>query len=272
MTASTITDDRRVAVSSSPRFAGLGALVRKDVTEWGRGRRGWVVFTVTTLFMVLSAANAWIITQLAAVLPADAAPEELPTSMAAIDNLLAAVGPQIFVFAAIFAVASLIVRERESGTLAWVASKPVSRSSIWVAKWISASGMLVLSAVLAPFLVTVAAVIAMYGMPDLTPVALLTVGASAAVMFYAALGLAAGTILPGQPAIVAVGFAVYAVVPAVLGLLPVNIAPFLPTSILAWTAAVAGGQDAGWVTPVAWAVGTALLAGFAVQRMRRMEL
>jgi ABC-2 type transport system permease protein len=272
MTASTITEDRPRAAVASPRFAGLGSLVRKDITEWRRGKRAWIVFTITALFMVLSAANAWIVTRIAEGLPADVDPPDLPASMAPLDNLLAAVGTQIFVLAAIFAVASLIIRERESGTLAWVASKPVSRSSIWAAKWLSASGILIVSAVIAPFALTVVAVAALYGMPELMPVVLMAIGASAAVVFYAALGLAAGVVLPGQPAVVAVGFMAYALVPALLGLFPIDLAPFLPTSILAWTAGLAGGQAVGWVTPVAWAVGTGLLVAVAIRQMRRAEL
>ena len=85
-------------------------------------------------------------------------------------------------------------------------------------------------------------------------------------------GLAAGVVLPGQPAVVAVGFMAYALVPALLGLFPVDLAPFLPTSILAWTAGLAGGQAVGWVTPVAWAVGTGLLVVVAIRQMRRAEL
>jgi ABC-type transport system involved in multi-copper enzyme maturation permease subunit len=192
--------------------------------------------------------------------------------MAPLDNLLTAVATQIFVLAAIFAVASLILRERESGTLSWVASKPVSRASIWTAKFISASAMLVLAAVVAPLAATLAIVVVLYGVPDLAPVALMGVGASAAVVFYAALGLAAGTVMPGQPAIVAVGFAVYALVPALSGLVPVDVEPLLPTSILGWTVGLAAGQDVGLTTPVAWIVGTALLAGLGIRQLRRLEL
>jgi hypothetical protein len=83
-----------------------------------------------------------------------------------LDNLLAAVSSQIFVVAAIFAVASLLVRERESGTLAWVASKPVSRTSIWLAKWVSASGILAVVAVIVPLALTVVAITGLYGTPD----------------------------------------------------------------------------------------------------------
>ena len=38
---------------------------------------------------------------------------------------------QLLNSAAIFAVGSLVVAERQAGTLAWVASKPVSRSAAW---------------------------------------------------------------------------------------------------------------------------------------------
>lgn len=272
MTASTIATDRAAVAPSYGRFAGLGALVRKDTTEWLRGKRAWIVFVVTTLFMVLTAANAWINQFMIENLPADVDPPDAPISMAPLDNLVGAIGSQIFILAAIFAVASLIVRERESGTLAWVASKPVSRSSIWLAKWISSSAILAVAAVFAPIAVTAGAVVVMYGAPDVAPVVIVALGAAAVVAFYAALGLAAGTVMPGQPAIAATGFGVFALLPVVASLIPLPIGPYLPTSILQWSFATAGGLDAGWVTPLAWAVGTAALVGFAVRRMGRMEL
>ncbi len=272
MTAQTI-GDRPVAVAPSfGRFAGLAALVRKDVTEWRRGRRAPIVFAIVTAFAVLTAANSWIVSTIAASLPPDVAPPELPASMAPLDNLLAAVGSQIFVLAAIFAVASLLVRERESGTLAWVASKPVSRGSIWLAKWISAGAILAVAAVIAPIAVTALAVVPLYGVFDPVPVLVVTGGAVASVVFYAALGLAAGTVVPGQPAIVAVGFGVFALAPMLAGLIPLPIEPFLPTSILGWSAAVATGADVPWFTPIAWAAWTGLLVVFALRRIERIEL
>ena len=46
MTAQTIPRRRRGARPADRRLAGLGALLRKDATEWIRGRRAWVVFVV----------------------------------------------------------------------------------------------------------------------------------------------------------------------------------------------------------------------------------
>ena len=139
MTAQTITGAAVAPRSADRRLAGLGALLRKDVTEWVRGRRAWVIAIVTTLFMVLTAANGWITNQIAANVPDGVEAPEVG-SLVPLDNLFAAVGAQVWVLAAIFAVGSLIVAERQSGTLSWVASKPVSRSAIWVSKWLSVDG------------------------------------------------------------------------------------------------------------------------------------
>ena len=267
-----ITNDRPSTVPTFGMLSGLGVLVRKDIAEWVRGRRAVVVFIASTLVMVLAAANAWIVVTLSAALPPDMEAPQQPESLAPLDNLVAATGTQIFILAAIFAVASLLAREKETGTLAWVASKPVSREAIWLSKLISATAVLAVSAVIVPLAVTVAAVIAMYGMFDLAPVGLVTLGAVAIVAFYAAVGLAAATVVPGQPAVAAIGFVVFLVVPLVAGLMPIPIAQYLPTSILEWSMAASMGAPVPFATPVTWAVTVGLLAAFAISRMRRLEL
>jgi ABC-2 type transport system permease protein len=256
--------------ATAGRFTGLRALLRKDATEWVRGRRAWIVLIVTTLFMVLTAANGWISSTIAAGLPEGATVGEFTLDPAS--NLLAAVGAQVFVLAAIFAVASLIVGERQVGTLAWVASKPVSRNAIWASKWISASAILTVTAAIVPLVATGAVVVALYGVPPVALVVGLAIGMAAMIAFLAALGLAAGTVMPGQAAITAVGFGVFALVPTVASLLPFDAAPFLPTSILTWAAGLATGAPVGLVTPVAWLVVTGGLAAFGLRRMSRMEL
>ena len=62
MTASIIVG-ADVAPVSSPfgRFAGFRALLRKDVSDWIRGKRAWVVLAISAPFMILSAANSWIV-------------------------------------------------------------------------------------------------------------------------------------------------------------------------------------------------------------------
>jgi ABC-2 type transport system permease protein len=271
MTASII-DARPIVAHRSARLAGLTALVRKDATEWIRGRRAWVVLVTSAVFMVFTAANGWIVARIAEADPNYVPGDYAPTSLVPLDNLLAAVSSQIFVVAAIFAVASLLVRERESGTLAWVASKPVSRTSIWLAKWVSASGILAVVAVIVPLALTVVAITALYGAPDAGAVVALAVGATAMVGFFAAFGLAVGTVLPGQPAVAAAGFGLFALAPIVGALLPGPVVEVLPTSILGWSLGTAMGAPMGVLAPAGWAIGTAALAVIGIRRMGRIEL
>jgi ABC-2 type transport system permease protein len=269
-----IVADARGAASPSVsgRFLGLRPLLRKDSIEWMRGRRAWIIAGVTTVFMVLTAANGAITTYIRTNFPEPGMDGIPMPSLDPMLNLLSAPASQVFLIAAVFAVASLIVHERDTGTLAWVASKPVSRGSIWMSKWISSSIILAIAAAMIPFAITVGMVMALYGAVSVPAVAVVAVGMVAAVIFYAAVGLAAGSVLPSAPAIVAVGLGVLFLVPILTGLAPFDVAPYLPTSIFGWAVGLAGGQDVGVVTPIAWAIGTALVIAFAIWRMERIEL
>ena len=254
------------------RLAGLGALLRKDITEWMRGRRGWVVVLVSIAFMTLTAANSWIVSRLATLVPSDAGEALAVVGLDPLQNLLAAVGAQVFVLATILAVGSLVVAERQAGTLAWVASKPVSRRSIWLSKWISATGMIALTAVAIPLALTVALVVALYGPVDPVVVAALAIGMVAIVTFFAAVGILAGTVLTSQVGVVGVGFGVFALLPIVGALLPAEAAAILPTSMLTWAAGIASGMPATWTTPVAFAVTVAVIVAVGLRRIDRIEL
>lgn len=270
MTASISFNSIARDAADTGRLTGLRSLLRKDVTEWVRGRRAWIVAIVTTAFMALSAANGWIIAQVAPSLPPGGEP---PTfSLSPTDNLLAAISSQIFVLAAILAVVSLIATERQAGTLAWTASKPISRTAIWLSKWLSASGMLILVAGLLPLAAATVVVVVLYGAPPFALVAGGLLGMAGTMAFFAALGLAAGTVMPGQAAVAATGFGVFALVPALSGLIPVPVGPFLPTSILSWSLELAAGMEPGLVTPFAWIGWTAILVAYATRRMDRLEL
>ena len=259
------------ASAAAPRFAGLGALVRKERMEWFRGRRAWVVLAVTTAFMTLTAANAWINTTLRQAFPSEETAGLEPLSMLPMDNIGAAIGAQFFILVSIFAVASLVIRERESGTLAWVASKPVSRSSIFAAKWITATAMLAVVAAIVPLAATVALAVPMYGEPPIVPVVAAGVGMMATVAFYAVLGIALGTILPSTSAVAGVAFAIFAL-PLFVGLVPLPLTQFMPHEILGWIMGVTVGQDVGFVTPIAYVVVTGAVAAYGMRRLERLEL
>ena len=274
MTASTIARDFGHAPARagfSHRFAGFRPLVRKEVADWRHGKRIWVIPAILVPFMALTAANAWINATLAANLPPDvAAPAPLP--MGAVDNLLTAVSTQVFILAAIFASMSLLIAERERGTLAWVAAKPVARGGIWTAKLVAAVAILGIVAVTIPVIATVALVVVLYGVPDPVVVAATIVGMAAVVAMFVAISLAVSTIVGNQAAVAAIGFSLFVLPPLLGAIVPFDVTPVLPTSMLTWTVGLATGAPVGVVTPIAWAVVIVALTAFAVRRLEGAEL
>lgn len=252
---------------------GLLPLLRKDLGEWIHGRRALVVLLIVGLFMTLAAANSWLNAWIIANVPeaAEAGATKV-VSLAPLDNIGAAVASQIFVFAAIFSAMSLIVRERESGTLAWVASKPVSRSSIVVSKWLSATAVLWVVAGLIPLVLTAATVTVLYGVPPIGAVVAAGLGIGAAIGLFVGVALAASSYTASQPAVAAIAFAAFLVPTILAGIIPFDIAPFLPTSILSWAMAVGTGADAGIVTPIAWVAGIVAVGLIGTRRMATLEL
>jgi ABC-2 type transport system permease protein len=268
MTAPTITaaPDR----ASDARLLGLGTLIRKEMLEWRRARRAWVIAIVTSAFMALTALSTWINTTLREAFPADDQVDLGPISLDPLSNLVGAVNGQVWVLAAVFGVAGLLIRERETGTLAWVASKPVSRGAIFLAKWLTASLMLTLFAVLVPLLVTVAVVVPTYGVPDPTAVVALAMGMTATVVFFAAAGLMFSTLLPSQIAVAAAGLALFAL-PLFVGVVPALV-PFLPQSMLTWPLGLVSGAPLNVITPIAYLAITTVVVLYGIRRMQRLEL
>ena len=234
---------------SADRFAGFGPLFRKELRERADSKRTWVILAVTTLFMGLTAANGAITTWLVANVPGG----EVSTKSISLDpvvNFMGAVSSQIFVVVAIFAAMSLLIGERDRGTLSWVASKPVSRASIWLSKWVAASIIVSLVAGIIPMAATFGLVVVLYGSAGVTTFLAAAVGAAALVTFMMAVVLAVSTIISNQAAVAAIGFMVFFLPQLLAGLLPVDVTPFLATSILGWTIGLGAGMDIGIVTPI----------------------
>lgn len=272
MTASTVSSSARSAGrTSSRRLTGVGPLFRKELGDWTHSKRAWVIFIVTTLFMALAAANGAITAWIVANAPDAEAPAH-PISLVPFDNFLQAISSQIFVLVAIFAAMSLLVAERDHGTLAWVASKPVSRGSIWVAKWLAAALIVSVVAGVLPLLAVFVIVALLYGAVPVSAVILISIGVVASIIFIVAVVLAASTAISNQPAVAAIGFGVFFLPQLIVGLLPGDTAAFLPTSIMSWSIGLAAGADAGFITPIAFAASIAALLAFATWRMGKMEL
>ncbi len=260
------------ATLGRPRLLGLRNLVRKDLSEWLHGKRPWIVLGVTASVFALAAANARITEWAVRSFPAD--PGDGPAkvlSVLPLDNLMLAIGTQFIVLAAIFATMSLFVAERDSGTLAWTISKPVSRTSVLVSKWLTATLVVWVAAVVIPMAFTTVLVTVLYGLPDLATVIVLGGTLIAVPAFYVAVALAAATFVPSQAAVGAIGLAVL-VAPQIVGGVVPAVTPFFPGSIFDWTVAISTGGPASLVTPAAWLVGLAVLFALARKRLNAMDL
>jgi ABC-type transport system involved in multi-copper enzyme maturation permease subunit len=273
MTAFTTSLAQRTSGSGARPFAGFRALVRKDVGEWTHGPRLVVVATLSSAFLGLAAANNWLNAWVMAnVKDANEYQGVKVVSLDPLVNLAAAVASQFFVFVAIFVAMSLLVREREAGTLAWVASKPVTRTSILLAKWASATAVLWVAAGIVPLAVSAVAVTVLYGVPPIGAIVLFALGIGAVIALFVAVALVASVFVTSQPAVAGIAFAAFAVPSMVNGLIPFDIAPFEPSSVLGWTMGLAGGAPVTIVTPIAWLVGMVALAVAGTKRIAAAEL
>lgn len=262
MTASTLSQPAGLG-----RLPGFPGLIRKELTEWRRGRRWWIALLVATSFMTLTALNSWLQANL---LPADGSAGVPNPITDPFTNVAVAVTGQIFVVIAIFTVMNLIVGEREGGTLAWTASKPVSRSAIWLAKFSVSTAVLWLIAGLVPLAATVVLVTVLYGSFPLAPIAVIALGMGMSIAIYVTVALAASTVVSSQAAVAAIAIGVM-FLPQLLGLLLPS-GEWLPTAILEWTFGVATGEPVGPITPISWGVAMVGLIVFSLWRMERLEL
>ncbi len=245
---------------------GFGALVRRELTEWRRARRSWMVFIVSTLFLTLAALNSWLQT----VLPADVTEGAEPPVLDPMLNLAGPIVTHVFVIVAVFAVIALITAERESGTLAWTASKPVSRSAIWMSKFVTASGIMWLAAGALPLAATVALVVVLYGAVPVTAVAAIAIGMAMIIVLYVAIALAASTAVTSQAAVAGITLGVVWFAPMLGGFLPDP--TIMPWAILDWSVMLAAGQPVSFIAPISWALAVAALIAISLRRMERLEL
>ena len=74
----------------------------------------------------------------------------------------------------------------------------------------------------------------LYGSAGVGAFVIAAVGVVASIAFMIAVVLAVSTVIPNQAAVAAIGFAVFFLPQILVSLLPVDISPFLPTSIMGW--------------------------------------
>jgi ABC-type transport system involved in multi-copper enzyme maturation permease subunit len=264
--------ERTTGQRGAGRLLGLRNLVRKDGLDWRHGKRTWIVALATTAVVVLGAANAAINQWVLSSFPAEAGDSPADVfSVLPMDNLLAGIATQFGVLAVIFATMSLLITERDSGTLAWTISKPVSRTSVLVSKWLTATVVLWVAAFVIPIAVTAGLVTFLYGTPDVPVVIALVLGVVAVPAMFVGITLVASTFVSNQAAVGAIGLLLF-ILPSIVGGIVPAATPFFPTSIFGWVVDVSTGGPISLVTPAAWAIGMAVLFVLGRRRLADMDL
>jgi ABC-type transport system involved in multi-copper enzyme maturation permease subunit len=233
---------------------GFRPFLRKELSEWWQRRAALVTFLVVAALGTIGTL-ATRIDELAGGVPTAA--ELDPTS-----NVLGAQFDQWILFGAIFASIGMLISERASGTLAWTLSKPISRSSVLLAKWVAGVVMLGVFAVALPLAVSVGIATWSYGaLPDLAAVARFGLVLLAVPAFFVALNLALSTRVDSQAAVAAIAFGVVGA-PYLIGTFVPSAAELWPTTIAAMAAPFALGEPASWPTVASWA-GAVVAIGLA---------
>lgn len=217
----------------------------KEISEWWKGRGALTTALVLSALGTLGTLSTRI-DEWAGGIPTAA--ELDPTY-----NILGAQFQQWIVFASIFASIGMLIKERESGTLAWTLSKPVSRSALLLAKWLAGTVMLTVFGLVIPLTVNVGIATLAYGsLPDLGAVATMGAWMAAIPAFVVALNLALATRVQSQAAIAAIGFGV-ALAPYLANSFVPVVAELWPTSMAQMATMVAAGDAPYLPTITSWA-------------------
>jgi ABC-type transport system involved in multi-copper enzyme maturation permease subunit len=255
MTAQSPSVARDAAPITGGPFLGFGNALRKELTEWGRGKSVFVVALVAVALALFTTVIPFVVdaTGIATNGP--------PLSRDPTVNVLQGwQNGQAFALIAILASMALLTAERDRGTLAWSLANPVSRASILAAKFVAALVVIGFASVVVPLAVSVAvATLAYGGLPDLGTVALLAALYLTVPAFYIALTIAIGTVIRSTAGVAGVALAVLFLPAIAAGLLPI-VNEVSPTSIGAWAMAVASGGSASALTLAAWAASMIVFA------------
>jgi ABC-type transport system involved in multi-copper enzyme maturation permease subunit len=266
MTAqSTIATAGVAAPSRGGPLLGFGTVLRKELTEWTRGPKALIILGVSVLGAVFMTLIPFI-----AEATKDAEAAGLLTKDPTANVLLGWTG-QTVALIAVLSTMALLSSERDRGTLAWSLTNPVSPTSIIAAKFVVATLVFTVTAVLLPMLVSVGLASVVYGAPDLRVIGTFTAVFLALPVFYVALTVALGTAVKSTVGVAGAAFAVMFLPQAVGGLVPL-VNDLSPTSIGTWAMHLAKGEPASILTPIGWGVSMIVLIVAAKVAFDRQEL
>jgi ABC-2 type transport system permease protein len=238
---------------------GFVPLLRKELGQWW-GTRQWLIQAVTSLVLINGISGL--------IMAVDRSEDPMVVFVLA--------GMITSALAVIVTVQGAVVGEKQRGTAAWVLSKPVSRSSFFLAKLVSYGlGFLSLWLVLPLIVFVLESRFILGETPSLVPL----LGAAGLwalhLLVYLSLALALGTFFRSRGPVAAVGIGVILAGQFFGDLVPASITVLLPWVLPDMANGVAHGQELPVSIPtavVANLVLTAAVTAAALWRLGREEL
>jgi len=255
-------------VGERRRLGGFGNMLRKELGQWW-GTRTWLVQLV--IWVVILNGISTIVTvealRLSETGPGGALGEIMSTFY----------GVGIFALAIGTATTaqSAIVGEKQSGTAAWVLSKPASRSAFVLAKAMAYGFSIGVTAILIPSLIFFLELRFLFSFPLALSSFAIGVGIVwLSTLFYLMLALMLGTLFSGRGPIIAIPITVLMIGFAFQGLIPMQVMLVSPWPLEQIGAGLVVGTPLPpeWPMPViATAVYTVLMLAVALIRFAREE-
>lgn len=202
-----LTVNTRNAVSLRPVQAsgwvtGFDNLLRKEMYQWW-GTRNWLALLLFLIVMMDG------VTVLAGGPPSQAHTAAVLLRYTKAISVFFTFGPLFAAVRVITSTQGSVIDEKQSGTAAWVLSKPASRIAFIGAKLVASAVTFVALGVLAPSLIFYGLCIPMWGRtPDPAAYAATLPVLALHVLFYVALTLLLGTFLNARGAVAAIASAV----------------------------------------------------------------
>jgi ABC-type transport system involved in multi-copper enzyme maturation permease subunit len=264
MTAITLPRKASPTVPLRGAFTGFRNFARKDLIEWFRTRR----FLWTTLAAVSLITFGVVAARIATAFdPAAEVPLDANTNM-----YMAGWETFIPIFA-VFSTMGLLISERDSRTLAWSLSMPLTRLSVLASKLLTSLVVLSVSVVLMPELVAVAVVRIVYGsFPSGAAMVWPELGGAAIALFLMVLCLATSVFFRSQRVVTGVALCVGMVIPGLIEALWSAASPWWPISIDHFLEDFGDGKPLQAATPIVWLACLVVFACAAILRFDCEEL
>lgn len=240
--------------------SGLANLLRKELGQWWTTSLWWIQLIIWVL-LLNGVTTIVIITELQVG-------EMTKTELAqnAVQTFLQ-MGATVISIGAVITMQGAIVGEKQSGTAAWVLSKPASRPAFLVAKMVSYTLGFGVTAVLIPALLFVVETRWLFPLPvSLSPFIAGVVLMALNVMFYLMLTIMLGTVFDSRGPVIGIGITIAMAGMLFKSLLPMSVLNFTPWLLGDIGSGLANNQPlpANWIVPVAatacWAILFAIAA------------